>query len=100
MNWRTYILPIAAICVIIYTLLSQWSSDKEHHAFFNDMRGFIQEGPRFTAEDGYSLCVAVKQLTEFAARHSSQPHLTELHCEKFLEKENGQENGQEQVGQL
>jgi len=84
MSWRHYILPLSALAVILYTVWHQWDSDQGHHAFFNDMRGFIQAGPRFTAQDGHALCMALNQLALHQADHHEEPVLM-LECDKLLE---------------
>jgi hypothetical protein len=48
------------------------------------MRSFIQIGPRFTAQDGHALCMAVNQVTLHQADHHAEP-VALLECDKLLE---------------
>jgi len=84
MKRRAYILPMAAVVAILYTLWHQWTSDQAHHDFFEDMRGFIQAGPRFTAQDGHALCMALNQVALHQADHHEEPVVL-LECDKLLE---------------
>lgn len=80
---RTVWLPAVALVVVGGLVWDRWQSDREHHDFFEDVRGFIEAGPRNTAEDGYVLCQAINQLLTFARMHQDvDVELELIDCEK------------------
>ena len=79
---RHYVLPFLAIAVIALMVYNEWTNDVQHHLFFDDVRGFISEGPRNTAKDGLRLCEEVNALI----RHQSEHHgsdVVELDCDSI-----------------
>lgn len=74
-EWLVYIIIAIVLSVSIW---NNYRSDLEHHAFFDDVRGFISVGPRNTAMDGYILCERINRLVA----QSTECHLEQMDCKQ------------------
>ena len=82
MKFKEYGVYIMMLLIVGASVWNEIREDHDHHAFFEDVRAFMNKGGRNTAAHGYELCNRINDLQEVQSELNGYDFVS-LNCEEI-----------------